>query len=101
MLGVTCSPGVLSQNFGISKIPIKFHITQKSLLCQETVKKVAKVIIVRFVFKGERAGVLKEHVKLWWEPMEQGMHGDFLFTFENPLPLLQALPWQKAPKEVK
>jgi len=33
--------------------------------------------------------------------MEQGMHGDFLFTFENPLPLLQALPWQKAPKEVK
>jgi len=46
--------------------------------------------------------VLEERVKLGWEPMEQGMSGDSLFTFENLLPLeLQALPWQKAPKEVK
>ena len=102
MLGVTRSPGVLSRNFGISKIPIEFHVTRKTLLRQETVEKVAKVIIVGFVFEGERAAVLKERAKLWWEPMEQGMRGDFSFTFDNPLPLeLQALPWQKAPKEVK
>jgi len=63
MLGVTCSPGVLSRNFGISKIPIEFHVTQKSLLHQETVEKVAKVIIVRFVFEGERAGVLKKRMR--------------------------------------
>ena len=102
LTGVTCSPIVLSWNFGISKIPIEFHITLKFLLCQETVENVTKVIIVGFVFKGERVAVLEERAKLGWEPMEQGMSGDSLFTFENLLPLeLQALPWQKAPKEVK
>jgi len=102
LTGVTCSPIVLSWNFGISKIPIEFHITLKFLLCQETVENVTKVIVVGFVFEEEQAAVLKECMKLGWEPMEQGMSGDSLFTFENLLPLeLQALPWKKAPKEVK
>jgi len=93
---------VLFQNFGISNIPIKCHITLRSLLHQEIVEEMAKVIIVGFAIERERAAVLKEHVKLWWELMVQVKGSDSSFTFKNLLPLRpQALPWQKSPKEVK
>ena len=76
MLGVTHSPGVLSWNFGISKIPIEFHVTQKPPLRQETVKKVAKVIIVGFVFEGERACYNPGHLALF-----SPLFSAFLSTF--------------------
>jgi len=98
----TCSPNGSSRNVGISKIPIEFHVALKSLLHQETVEKVEKVIVVGFVFERERAAVVEEHAKLQREPLEQGKCGDSSFTFNNLIPLKpQALPWQKAPKEVE
>ena len=93
---------VLFQNFGTSNIPIKHHITLKSLLLhQEIVEEMAKVIIVGFAIERERATVLKEHAKLQWELTVQVKGSDSLFTFGNLLPLgTQALPQQKALKEV-
>ena len=93
---------VSSWIFGISMVPIKFHIALKSLIHQKFIEEVAKVIVVGLFFERERAGVLEEHAKLWWEPMEQGKRGDSLFRLENVLSLnARALPWQKAPNEVK
>jgi len=93
---------VLFQNFGISNIPIECHVTLRSLLHQEIVEEMAKVIVVGFAIEREQAAVLKEHAKLQWELTVQVKGSDSSFTFENLLPLRpQALPWQKSPKEVK
>ena len=93
---------VLFWNFGISNIPIERHVTLRSLLHQEIVEEMAKVIVVGFAIERERAAVLKEHAKLRWELTVQVKGSDSLFTFENLLPLRpQALPRQKSPKEVK
>jgi hypothetical protein len=98
---VTPIPKALSSNFTISSTPFKCHVTLKSLLHQELVKKIVKVIVVGFAIKRERAAVLKEHAKLQWEHMEHVKGGDSSFTFKNVLPLnRQALPWQSAPKKV-
>jgi hypothetical protein len=60
---VACTLRVLSWNLSISNIPIEGHITMESLH-QEIVKKMAKVIVVRFFIEGEQAAVLKEQAKL-------------------------------------
>jgi len=67
---VACNLEVLYWNTGTSNIPIECHITLKSLLHQEIVKKVAKVVVVGFALKREQAGVLKEYAKLWRELTE-------------------------------
>jgi len=60
----------LYQNTSTSNVPIKCHITLKSLLHQEIVEKVAKVVVVGFALEREQAGVLKECAKLQWELTE-------------------------------
>jgi len=93
---------VLFRNFGTSNIPIKHHVTPRSLLHQEIIEEMAKVIVVGFAIEREQVAVLKEHVKGWQESMVQVKGSDSLFTFEKLLLLgPQALLWQKAPKEVK
>ena len=75
-------------------IPIERHVTLKSLLHQEIVEEMAKVIVVGFVIEREQAAVIKEHAKLWRECLEQLECGDSSLTFEDVLPLNpQALPW--------
>ena len=59
-----------SPNFGTSNTPIEYHITLKSLLHQEIVEKMAKVVVVGFAVEGERAAVLKERAKLQRELTE-------------------------------
>jgi hypothetical protein len=84
------------------QIPIEFHVILKSLLYQETVEKVEKVIVVGFAIERERATVVEERAKLQREPLEQGKCGDSSFTFNNVIPIEpQALPRQKAPKKVE
>jgi hypothetical protein len=97
---VTRSPNVSSRNFATSSTPIECHITRKSLLRQEIVEKMTKVIVVGFAIERERAAVLIEHAKHRREPTEQIECGNCSFTFEN-VPKPQALPWQKAPEKVK
>jgi len=67
---VACNLKVLYQNTSTSNVPIECHITLKSLLHQEIVEKVEKVVIVGFALEREQAGVLKEYVKLWQELTE-------------------------------
>ncbi len=54
-----------------SNIPIECHVALKSLLHQEIVEKMEKVIIVGFVIERERVAVLKECAKLQRELTEQ------------------------------
>jgi len=44
---------VLFWNFGISNIPIERHVTLRSLLHQEIVEEMAKVIVVGFAIERE------------------------------------------------
>jgi len=50
---VVCSLEVLFRNFGISNILIKRHVTLRSLLHQEIVEEMAKVIVVGFAIERE------------------------------------------------
>ena len=68
--GITCDLEDSSPKFGTSNTPIEYHVTLKSLLHQEIVEKMAKVIVVGLAIERERAAVLKERAKLQRELME-------------------------------